>query len=91
MKFLTDENVSVTLLKGLRTAGFEAIDIKEKKLFGLPDEKVLEMAVTHKLIIITHDKDFLNITKRIQLGHFGIIILRFRNQNPRLVTERFYP
>jgi predicted nuclease of predicted toxin-antitoxin system len=89
MKFLADENVSVTLLKGLRNAGFEVIDVKEKKLFGLPDEKILEMAVKNKLTILTHDKDFLNLTKRIPVDHFGIIILRFRNQNPFMVTERF--
>lgn len=76
MKFLADENVTVSLVKSLRNVGFEVIDIKKKKLFGFADEKILEMAVKHKLTIITHDKDFLNLTKHLPTGHYQINILK---------------
>lgn len=89
MKFLADENISASLVKTLRASGFDVKDIKEQKLFGISDRRVLDLAKSENRIILTHDKDFLNLTKQVPFGHTGIIILRFVNQNPKSVTERF--
>ncbi|MDO8428782.1 MAG: DUF5615 family PIN-like protein [Candidatus Diapherotrites archaeon] len=89
MLFLADENVSMRLVKALRTAGHTVKDIKEEKLFGISDLRILELAVAEKRIILTHDKDFLNLSRQKLVKHSGIIVLRFSNQKSANVTAKF--
>ncbi|MDO8553377.1 MAG: DUF5615 family PIN-like protein [Candidatus Micrarchaeota archaeon] len=89
MKFLSDENIPTSLVKELRISGFDVKDIKEQKLFGMSDKNVLELAKSEDRIVLTYDKDFLNLTNQTPFGHKGIIILRFSNQAPKNVIERF--
>jgi predicted nuclease of predicted toxin-antitoxin system len=44
MKFLTDENVANTVVRTIRSIGFDVKDIKEEKLFGISDKKIIEIA-----------------------------------------------
>ncbi|MDP3742673.1 MAG: DUF5615 family PIN-like protein [Candidatus Micrarchaeota archaeon] len=90
MKFLADENVSRTLVIQLRKAGFDVKDIKEKQLYGISDEDVLKIAVKERRTVITHDKDFLDFFNKPIL-HSGIILLRFSNQTPQNIAQRFIP
>ncbi len=83
MKFLTDENIAVSIVESLRIAGYDIKDIKEEKLGGVPDSRVLELANEENRIIITHDKDFTGFAKK----HKGIILLRFQNQRPLIVSN----
>lgn len=41
IRFLTDENISSSLVKSLRKNGFDVKDIKEEKLYGISDKEVL--------------------------------------------------
>jgi uncharacterized protein (DUF934 family) len=50
LKYLTDENIDVELLKFLRAQGFDVFDIKEARLFRLSDRKILEMAYQEHLL-----------------------------------------
>ncbi len=45
MKFLTDENVATSVVSDLRNAGFDLKDIKEEKLQGTNDKKIIELAI----------------------------------------------
>lgn len=82
MKFLTDENVAVSVVQTLRIAGYDVKDIKKEKLCGTSDRKILELASKENRILITHDKDFAFAQK-----HKGIILLRFQNQRPLTVSN----
>ncbi|MBI2672234.1 DUF5615 family PIN-like protein [Candidatus Woesearchaeota archaeon] len=87
MKFLIDENVASSITKGLRKDGYDVKDIKELKMFGISDKEVLELANKEKRIVITYDSDFENHPYFINIKHFGIILLKFKDQSSRRVLE----
>ena len=87
MRFLIDENVALSITKSLRKAGYDVKDIKELKLFNISDKEVLDLANKEKRIIITYDSDFENDPYFINIKHFGIILLKFRDQSSNIVLE----
>lgn len=87
MKFLTDENVAVSVVDFLRTKGFDVKDIKEEFLHGIPDKDIFDIAQKEKRIIITHDRDFIEIVKDYRKDFEGIILIRCKIQNPENVSE----
>ena len=91
LKFLTDENISPSLVNALRSRGYDVKDIKEKKLFGISDNEVIILAFKENRIIITHDKDFANLLNYSSIKHKGVILLRFKNQSPKNVIGLFIP
>ena len=91
LKFLTDENISTSLVIALRNKKYDVKDIKEEKLFGISDEEVLKFAYRGGRVIITHDKDFAKLLSYSQIKHKGVILLRFSNQSPKNVINSFMP
>ena len=83
---MTDENIPISLVKSLRSKGYNVKDIKEEMLFGLSDAEILKIASKESRIIITYDKDFLNLTKLTPSNHSGIIIIRFSIQDSKSVS-----
>lgn len=59
MKLLLDENISDEIKKLFEDAGFDCLDLKEKRLRQLPDKQIIDIVTKQKRIIITHDRDFL--------------------------------
>ena len=62
MKFLVDVNILLPLIQFLVTKGHKVIDARIK----YPESKDIELiriAKTNNLIILTKDKDFLELTK----------------------------
>ncbi len=82
MKFLTDENVALSVIRALRQASFDVRDIKEEGFYGLSDQKICQFALDEDRVIITHDKDFKAFST-----HKGIVLLRFRDQKPEKVAR----
>lgn len=76
MRFLTDENIAVSVVATLREHGYDVIDVKEKQWFGKPDRHHISFAERQKRIIVTHDKDF------TYQEMVPVILLRFRDQKP---------
>jgi len=90
-RFLTDENISKSLVKVLREKSHDIKDIKEEKLFGTPDREIVNIAKAEDRIILTHDKDFSNILVFPLQSHNGIILIRYKDLSPRNVIEKFTP
>ena len=88
MKFLTDENIATSVAKFLRSQHHDVKDVKEEKLFGANDMELLGISVKENRIILTHDKDFANISHNRHIGHSGILILRLFDQSPTNVVEK---
>tara|TARA_R110000850_G_scaffold78437_5_gene169624 strand:- start:265 stop:546 length:282 start_codon:yes stop_codon:yes gene_type:complete len=44
---------------------------------GVNDQRVLELAVLKKSLLLTQDKDFGNLVINLGLPNFGILLLRF--------------
>ncbi|MBI4146213.1 DUF5615 family PIN-like protein [Candidatus Woesearchaeota archaeon] len=84
MKFLTDENVAALVVQRIRAGGFDVKDIKEEQLSGSSDVHVLSMAKREQRVIITHDKDFAQVSfyKKV-----GVILMRCRHQDPETVSS----
>lgn len=91
LKFLTDENISPSLVHALRSEGYSVKDIKEEKLFGIDDKEVIQLAFKENRVVITHDKDFANLLNYSSIKHKGVILLRFTNQSPKKVISSFIP
>ena len=88
MDFLTDENIAASVVRHLRSKNHKITDIKAERLFGADDFKILDIASKENMVIITHDKDFANISRNRKVSHKGIVIIRLLNQNPKNVIEK---
>jgi len=90
-RFLTDENISKSLVAALREKMHNVKDIKEEKLFGTPDKEIIDMAKREDRIVLTHDKDFSNISVFPLQSHNGIILIKYKDLSPDNVIAKFVP
>lgn len=60
---LTDENIDGPLIEGLRSAGWDVVTVQE--IFGQRsvDEIVFAYAADHGRVLVTTDRDFLEISR----------------------------
>lgn len=76
MRIMANENVSSTVVRGLREAGHDVIAVKEWSP-GADDESVLERAQAEGRLVVTHDRDFGELAYRRRLAAAcGIVLLR---------------
>jgi len=73
IRIYTNESVNVAVTEGLRRRGVNAISAKDVGNLGLTDEDQLKYALKEKLVIFTHDDDFLSLVRKSKLEHGGII------------------
>lgn len=83
MKFLLDENISRTVSRGLRDAGYDVVHVLDAGYAGKPDEDIIRFARRAGRVIVTHDRDFGNVLRFPVATHAGVILLRLRNQSPQ--------
>lgn len=72
MQFLLDENTHFKLLTWFVQSGHDAKRVSE----GLKNGNVIELARRESRILITHDKDFGDVSAYPPKTHFGIVIVR---------------
>lgn len=78
--FLVDENMPRSTTTVLRTAGFDAVDVRDLGLRGHSDDDIFAYAQAHDRVIVTGDLDFANILS-LPLGtHAGIVVMRVPNE-----------
>jgi len=85
--FLLDENVPTSLAKLLLERGYEARRLAEVSLRGAEDEAVAEYAADRGLILVTLDKDFGLLYRRLYEGGITIILLRVDPPTPERVVR----
>ena len=88
IKFLADENISRRLVEFLRKEGYDIKDIKEERLYGVPDEEVMRLASKEGRIILTHDREFGGVLNN-PLSFSKVVIIRYSNQEPDNVIKHF--
>jgi len=76
MQFVTDANVFVPMISGLRKMGHDILDLKEEGLENLSDPDLFRLAQNKRRILVTMDKDFSNILLYPPGDHHGIIIVK---------------
>jgi predicted nuclease of predicted toxin-antitoxin system len=84
---LADENIHDDTIYFLRSEGLEIESIKERNLRGSSDRQIIEMAVSEKKVILTHDADFGRILYLSPEFQTGIIFLRPGHASP-LFTQQ---
>jgi predicted nuclease of predicted toxin-antitoxin system len=75
MNLVADESVDFGIINNLRKQGINVLSICED-FSGIKDTEVLNIALDRQCLLITEDKDFGELTYRLKLRHFGILLLR---------------
>lgn len=76
MRFLVNENVTATVIAGLRQRGEDVLSVKES-MRSDDDVVILARAQAEERIVVTHDKDFGELAFRCQLpAACGVILFR---------------
>ena len=86
MKFLADEDVPYNNVKFLRSKNIDIISILDVKR-SLKDKEVIEYARKENRILITFDKDFIELTLRQNIKSAGIILLRISPKSEEYVES----
>ncbi len=66
-KFLLDENVSNNLRKLLISKGYDAITVQDLNKRGVKNSTLLEIASKESRILITYDKDFIELKRKMKI------------------------
>lgn len=76
LSFLADESCDFSIIRALRSVGYSVKAIAE--IFpSLPDEAVLELAVTENRLLITENKDFGEWIFAHQHAMTGVLLIRY--------------
>lgn len=89
MLFLTDANVFVPMVAGLRQIGHDVFDVKEKGLENLSDRELFELAQNEGRILMTMDKDISSILLYPPGEHYGIIVAKLYRLKVAEATKLF--
>jgi predicted nuclease of predicted toxin-antitoxin system len=82
MRLLLNENVSRTVIRGLRQRGHDILSVKES-LRGQSDEAILARALAEQRLVVTHDKDFGELAFRSRLpAECGVLLFRLAGTSP---------
>jgi predicted nuclease of predicted toxin-antitoxin system len=88
MRILANENVTRSVIAGLRGKGHDVLSVKES-LRGEKDDAILARAQTEKRIVLTHDKDFGELAFCVGLSaECGVILLRLSGTDPDADNQR---
>jgi predicted nuclease of predicted toxin-antitoxin system len=63
MKFKLDENFGRSVQKFFTEGGHDAVTVRDEKLGGAADERVLQAATAEGRILVTLDHDFANVLR----------------------------
>ena len=80
LKFLVDVGVSTKVESWLVQQGYGTKSIRNIDP-RMPDEKILQIAVQEKRMVITMDKDFGELVYNSGLPRAGVLLLRVENCN----------
>jgi predicted nuclease of predicted toxin-antitoxin system len=79
MRFLVDECTGPSVARWLREQGYDVFSVYEQAR-GLDDASVMALAVREGRILITSDKEFGTRVVRDRQPHWGILLLRLRDE-----------
>lgn len=89
MKFKLDENLSRSVVDLFRSAGHDAMTVREQGLQSAPDERVFEVAVQEGRILVTLDRDLGQVLRFPPAASAGIIVIDVgpRASHPALLNR----
>ncbi|TDI45841.1 MAG: hypothetical protein E2P02_06415 [Acidobacteria bacterium] len=75
MRIIANENVSASVIAGLRAAGDDVLSVRES-MRGQSNDAVLARARAERRLVLTHDKDFGELVFRFFLSAPGGVVLQ---------------
>jgi predicted nuclease of predicted toxin-antitoxin system len=87
LKFKIDENLPVDCAVIPRDAGFEADTVFDERLTGADDSVIASRSQAAERVLVTLDLDFSNIRAYPPSRRAGIIVLRPKRQDKRMVLH----
>jgi predicted nuclease of predicted toxin-antitoxin system len=88
MRIIANENVSATVIRGLRSRGHDVVSVKES-MRSAPDDVVLRRATAESRLVITHDKDFGALAFHWGLpATSGVVLFRLSGNSPDMDNHR---
>lgn len=85
MKFLADINIPQSVIRSLRSDGYNVFDAK-KDFLTAPDITLIRYARKNGFIILTRDKDFIALAQFPQYC-VPVIVIRFLDQSPAFIRK----
>ena len=76
MRFLADESCDFAAVRALRAAGHDVLAVAEA-LPQADDERVTDLAVRGRRVLLTEDKDFGQLVYADKRATAGVILIRF--------------
>ena len=87
MKFLANENIPISVTKGLATLGYDIVRADEIKK-GMTDSEILDISLAEGRVLITFDKDFAELIVKEKKKARGVILLRIEPKSADFIKER---
>jgi len=72
LDYLLDENISHKTFLRLTKARLNVKSVRTENLLGIKNSELIDLCRKEKMILVTHDKDFLSADIK---DHFGIIVV----------------
>ncbi len=82
-----DENLPAEATELLQNAGHDAMSVWDQSLEGHSDDSIASVCQSEKRAIVTFDLDFADIRAYPPEDHFGIVVLRLRQQDKPHVLQ----
>ena len=76
MRFLVDNNLSPLLAEGLKTAGHDAVHVRDFGLQASTDSAILEHARAENRVLISADTDFSSLLAHSHATSPSIVLIR---------------
>lgn len=86
VKVVTDEHISVRIIKSLRESGLDVFSVFESAR-GISDSKILNICVKQASVLITSDKNFAAWAVASRPQNFGLILLRFERKDLNKIID----
>lgn len=86
MKFLADENIAFSVVKALKRRGADVKSVRDYGLREAKDIRLVELSRREGRIILSHDKDFIDLFESQRLA-FSVIVIRLSDVRPSLVKQ----
>lgn len=87
MKLLLDMGLAQSTAIFLRSAGYDAVHLREEGLQRLPDEQIMAKALREGRVILTHDLDFGRLVALSRGRLPSVVTFRLGDMRPRQVNQ----